>query len=144
MQTRIDARTRQRSETWDERGLNQERGVEDLQIGRRRLDQAKSVPEFSTLNSMERNSYFDRHDHRQIDMVINRFVMIEGNLVAFAPGVLLGWRFLRFAVAIRRATVLRTAEHKILLAGYAATPDKRREEEHRKERTGKNSSYHST
>jgi hypothetical protein len=118
--------------------------VEDLQIRRRRLDQDKSVPEFYTLDSMERNSHFDRYDHRQIDMVINRFVVIEGNLVAFAPRVLLGWRFLRFAVAIRRAAVLRTTEHKILLAGYVATPDKRREEEQRKERTGKNSAYHST
>ena len=113
-----------------------------MQIRRRRLHQAKSAREFYTLDRMERNGHFDRHDHRQIDMVINRLVLIEGNLVAFAPGVLLGWRFLRFAVAIRRAALLRTTEHKVLLAGYAATPDKRREEEQRKERTAKNSAYH--
>ena len=90
------------------------------------------------------NIHFDRRNKRQIDVVINRFVMIEGDLGAFASGILLGRRLFRFAVAVRRATAFRPAEHKILFAGDAPAPDKGREEEQGKKRTGESSAHHST
>ena len=75
--------------------------MEDLQIRRRRLDQAKSVPAFCTFDCGQRSNYFDGRGKRQIDVVVNCFVVIEGDLSAFASGILLGRRFLRFAVTVR-------------------------------------------
>jgi len=88
--------------------------MEDLQIRWRRLDEANELPAFHALDSAERNNHFP--DHRQSDLVINRFVMIEGNLSALATGDLLGRRFLRFAVAVRRATTLRARPHEVFVA----------------------------
>jgi hypothetical protein len=100
---------------------------------------------FYALESADWNNHFDRRvDERQIDVVINRLVMIKGNLRAFASGVLLGWWLLRFAAAIRRAAALLAAEHKVLFTGDTSTPDKRREEEQGKKRTGESSAHHLT
>jgi hypothetical protein len=75
--------------------------------------------------------------------MINRFVMIEGDLSAFAAGVLPGRGFLRFASTIRRAAALLAAEHEVLFTGDTSTPDKRREEKQAKKRTGESSVHHS-
>jgi hypothetical protein len=47
-------------------------------------------------------------------------------------------------MAVRRAAALRPSEHKILFAGDAPTPDKGREEEQGKKRTGESSAHHCT
>jgi hypothetical protein len=90
--------------------------MEDLQIRWRRLDQANELPAFHVLDSRGRNSHFDRRDHRQCNVVISRFVVIESNLGAFAPGFLLGWGLLRFAMAVRRATAFRAWPHEVFVA----------------------------
>ena len=50
-----------------------------------------SVPTASTMR--DRRINLDNGDDRQLDVVIDRFVMVEGNLLAFATGVLLGRGF---------------------------------------------------
>jgi hypothetical protein len=90
--------------------------MEDLQIRWRRLDHAHELPVFHSLDSRGRNSHFDRRGHRHRHVVIDRFVMIESDLGAFAPGLLLGWGLFRFAVAIRRATAFRARPHEVFVA----------------------------
>jgi len=90
--------------------------MEDLQIRWRRLDQANELPAFHALDSREGNSHFNRRDERQVNVVINRFVVIEGNLIAFATGLLLGRVLFRFAVAVRRATSFRARPHEVFVA----------------------------
>ena len=117
--------------------------MEDLQIRWRWLDQNHAVPVLQALNLRERSRYFNHRDQRQIDRVINRFVVIESDLGAFASGVLPGRRLFRLAVTVWGAAALGSTEHEILLAGDAPAPDKRREEEQRKKRTGESSAHHS-
>jgi hypothetical protein len=90
--------------------------MEDLQIRRGWFDQAKPVPPFYALDNGKRRSHFDRRDHWQCDVVNNRFVVIESNLAALAPGLLLGWGLFRFAVAVRRATAFRALPHEVVIA----------------------------
>jgi hypothetical protein len=127
---------RVRNTCGDERELDQKSGMEDLQIRRRWFDRVDAVPQFQAFDGAERQVDLDRGQNRQIDVVINRLLMVEGDLVAFAPGLLLGRRLFRFAVTVRRAAALRPSEHKILLARDAPTPDKGGEEEQGKKRTG--------
>jgi len=90
--------------------------MEDLQIRGRRLDQVNELPALHALDSRRRHSHFDRRDYRHCDVVINRFVVIESNLGAFAPGLLLGWGLFRFAVAVRQATTFRARPHEVFIA----------------------------
>ena len=90
--------------------------MEDLQIRRRRLDEANELPAFHVLDGAERHNHFARPDHRQSDVVINRLVMIESNLSALATGDPLGRCFFRFTVAVRRATTFRARPHEVFLA----------------------------
>jgi hypothetical protein len=143
VRARVDAQCTSAATLGDERELDQKSGVEYLQIRRRWLDRANTVPALQALDGAGRNIHFDRSDDRQLDVVIYRFVMVEGDLGAFASGILLGRRFFRFAMAVRRAAALRPSEHKILFAGDAPTPDQRREEEQGKKRTGEGSAQHS-
>ena len=115
--------------------------MEDLQVRWRRFDRADAGPALYALGSGNKNSHFDGRDMRHIDVMINRFVVIEGNLSAFAPSSLLGWRLFRFAVAVRRAAAFRTAKHKILFAGDAPTPNKGSEKEQGKKRVGESSTH---
>ena len=50
--------------------------MEDLQIGRRGLDRHDAVPAFHALDSEDKNSHFDLCNKRQIDVMINRLVVI--------------------------------------------------------------------
>ena len=113
-----------------------------MQIRWRWLNSADTVPAFHDLDFPERRIHFDHSDDREIDVVIYRFVMVEGNLGASASGVLPRWRLFRFAMAVRRAATLRPSEREILLAGDAATPDKGGEEKQGKKRTGQSPAHH--
>jgi hypothetical protein len=116
--------------------------MENLQIRRRWLDRFYAMPGFHALDYARKNIHLGNHDKRQLDVVINQFVMIEGDLGALASRVLLSRRLFRFAVTVRRAAAFRTSEHKILLARDAPTPDKGREKEQGKKRTGESSAHY--
>jgi hypothetical protein len=116
--------------------------MENLQIRGRWLDQFYTMPGFPAFDGGWKSIHLGRRDNRQLDVVINHFVMIEGDLGALASGVLLGGWLFRFAVTVRRAATLRTSEHKILFARDASTPDKGSEKEQGKKRTGENSAHY--
>ena len=106
----------------NERELDQENRVEYLQIRRRWLRQPDAVPAFYPLDCGRRSVHFRHCDDRQINVLIDRFVMVEGDLRALASGILFGRRCLRFAMAVGRTATLRPSEHEILFAGNAAVP----------------------
>jgi hypothetical protein len=98
--------------------------MENLQIRWRWLDRVYAMPAFPSFDWAYKNIHFGQCDHRQLDVLINGFVMVEGDLVAVASRVLFGRRFVRFAVTVRRAATFGASKHKILFAGDAPTPDK--------------------
>jgi hypothetical protein len=62
-------------------------------------------------------------------------LVLEGNLLTFAPGLRrLG--FLRFALTVSTAAALNSRPHEELFTRDAATPNKGREQQQRKKRTG--------
>lgn len=113
--------------------------MKGLQIRRGRLDTADAVSTCHAFDCELRNNYFGHADDRQIDLMINRLVMIEGNLVALTAGILFGRRLFRFASAVGRAASPSATKHKILFAGDASSPDESRQEDKRKDRTCKRS-----
>jgi hypothetical protein len=126
-QWRESAPTRRRTSAeipGDEKELDQKSGMENLQIRWRWLDRVYAIPAFPTFDWAYKNIHFGHGDHRQLDVLINGFVMVEGDLGAIASWVLIGRRFLRFAVTVGRAATFGASEHKILFAGGAPTPDK--------------------
>jgi hypothetical protein len=116
--------------------------MENLQIRGRWLDRFYTMPGFQAFDGGWKSIHLGYRDNRQLDVVIDHFVMIEGDLVTLASGVLLGGRVFRFAVTDRRAAALGTSEHKILFAGDAPTPNKGSEKEQRKKRVGESSAHH--
>lgn len=117
--------------------------MQDLQIRRRRLDQAEPAPEFNALYNGAWINHLDCRDRWQRDRMVDRFVVIEGNLGAFAARGLLSGRLLPFAVAVRRAAAVPSAKHKILFARDAPATHERREDEERKKRAGESAIHHS-
>jgi hypothetical protein len=108
----------------DEQELDQKSGMENLQIRWSWLDRVYAMPAFPSFDWLYKNIHFGHCDNRKLDVLINGFVMVEGDLGAIASRVLFGRRFFRFAVTVRRAAILGAPEHKILFAGDAPTPDK--------------------
>jgi hypothetical protein len=99
--------------------------MEDLQIRRRRIDRNDERRQtFPVSDSAEREIDFDSRNRRQRDLVIDRILMIESDLLAFALWVLRGRRRFPLAVTVGRATTPSARPHEILVAGDAATPDK--------------------
>jgi len=115
--------------------------MENLQIRGRWLDQSYTMPGFPAFDSGWKSIHLGRRDNRQLDVVINHFVMTEGDLGALASGVLLGGRLFRFAVTVRRAAAFGTSEHKILFARDAPTPNKGSDKEQGKKRVGESSTH---
>ena len=115
-----------------------------MQIRWRWLDRVYAMPAFPSFDWPYKNIHFGHCDHRQLDVLINGFVMIEGDLGALASRVVLGRRLFRFTVTVGRAAAFSTSEHKILFARDAPTPDKSSEKEQRKKRTGESSTHHAT
>jgi hypothetical protein len=118
-----------------------------LQVGRRRFKRDDAVRALHARDGAERNIHFDRRGrpvHRQFDVVVNRFVMIEGDFVAFASGSLLSGRGFGFAVAVRRAAPSGSSKHKIPFARDAPAPNMGSEEEQGKQQTGEDSAHDST
>ncbi len=115
--------------------------MENLQIRGRWLERFYTMPGFQAFDCARKNIHLVRRDNRQLDMVIDHFVMIEGDLGTLASGVLLGGRLFRFAVTVRRAAAFGASEHKILFAGDAPTPHKGREKEQGKKRVGESSTH---
>jgi hypothetical protein len=74
------------------------------------------VPTFNAFDHGTRNSHLDRRNHRQWDVMINGFVMIESDLGALAPGFLLGWGLFRFAMTVRQTTAFCARPHKVFVA----------------------------
>lgn len=97
--------------------------MEDLQIRWRWLNQTNPMPAVYAFDCVNMNNHFELRAMRQIDVVINRFRMVECDMNAFASGVLLARRLLGFAASLGRAAALLTPEHKELFAGDAATPE---------------------
>lgn len=118
--------------------------MEYLKIRWRWLDRGDAVPAFYALDCGRKSIHFRQIDDREIDVVIDRFVVVEGNLSARASGILFSWRCFRFAVAIGSAATLLPSEHKVLFAGDAASSDKSDEEKQRENRTGESPTHHST
>ena len=115
--------------------------MENLQIRWRWLDRVYAMPAFPSFDWPYKNIHFGHCYHRQLDVLINGFVMIEGDLGALASGVLLGGRLFRFAVTVRRAAAFGTSEHKILFARDAPTPNEGSEKEQGKKRVGESSTH---
>src|SRR5579883_1602226 len=87
--------------------LNQEGGMEDLQIRRRRIGRGRIAQAWQKLNIASRQrDPLDRGDDRQIEMEVNSLLMIEGDLVAIAARAVFDRSF-RFAMPIRTAAALR-------------------------------------
>ena len=68
-------------------------------------------------------------------MKVNPFLMLESNLLAVRPPIVLAGCF-RFAMPVRIAATVRRSECEVLLARYAAAPHQRQDEKQRKKRTG--------
>ncbi len=64
--------------------LDQKRGIKDLQIRRGWLDQIHTVPAFQRLDRADRQVYLKHSDCCQVDVEIDRLLMVKGNLFAFA------------------------------------------------------------
>ena len=73
-------------------------------------------------------------------MEIERFLMIERNLFAFAAALRRLGRF-RFALTVRSATTLHSRPHEVRFARDAAAPNKSRQEQQGKKQTGKGSTH---
>lgn len=95
--------------------------MEDLQVRRGWLCNSRVAPNWRSFTTEQQHFKRGESDYRQIDMEINRFLIIEGNLLALAAGLLLAWR-LRLAVPVRRAAGFRALPHKVLFARYASAP----------------------
>jgi len=70
----------------------------------------------------------DDSDQRQINMKIERFLMIERNLFAFAAALRRLGRF-RFALTVRSATAFRSRPHEVRFTRDATAPDKSRQKQ---------------
>ncbi len=90
---------------------------------------------FERLDSEHRQFDSDNGDKWQINMEINRLVMIECDLTALAFRTV--WRCFCFAVAVGRAAASCATEHKILFAGDATAPEKCYQQQQGQQRTGK-------
>jgi len=117
--------------------------MQDLQIRRRGFDRIDPEQEFQPLDCAQRQVDLYHCDNRQIDVVIDRFFIVEGDLVAFASGVVFCRRFFRFAVTVWGAAAFRARPHEILVARDAAAPYKSGEHQQRKQRIGEGSAHDS-
>jgi hypothetical protein len=104
--------------------------VEGLQIGRGWLYWIRIAPQCKRLDRAQWQRKRVNGD-RQINVDIDGFLMVESNLLAFAPCVLLCRRVL-LAMAVMRTAAFRARPHEVLFAGNATAPHKSREKQQRK------------
>ena len=69
--------------------------MENLQIWWRWLDRFYVMPAFQAFDCAWKQIHLGHRDIRKLDVVINQFVIIEGDLGALASGVLLRRRLFR-------------------------------------------------
>ena len=119
----------------DRRKLDSECGVKSLQVGWRRIDKRDTNPSGKRLRDARENVRWRVGDYRQIGMKIGRLLMLERDLLAFAPGLRrLG--FLGFALTVCAAAAFNSRKHEELFARDAATPNKGGKQQQRKKQTG--------
>ena len=109
--------------------------MKDLQIGRRRLNRRHPGPMGKRLGEARQKVRWNNGNHTQINVKIDRFLVLERNLLTFAPGLRrLG--FLRFALTVRAAAAFDSRPHEELFARDAATPNKGGQQQQRKQGAG--------
>ena len=109
--------------------------MQDLQIRRRWVDRNGIAPSRDCRDCGEGHFDPEQGDSWQINVKVNRLLIIEGNLAALAARAVRRRCFVP-AMAIRVATVLRALEHEVLFARNATAPNHGCDEEQRKKRTG--------
>jgi hypothetical protein len=119
--------------------LDQKSGMKDVEIGRRWFNWVRTVPALRSLDRASRQINLNRRGYRQVNLEIDGFLVVEGNLLALALRVLRRRRF-RFAVTVGRAAAFR-ARHEILIARDATTPNKGSEEQQSQKRVCQGSTH---
>jgi len=99
--------------------------VENLKVRRRRLNRIRAVPACTCFRRSDgRCDLRSSNNDGQVKVVIDGLFVVEVDLLTLAAGILLGRRFFRLAMAIRRAAAFRAGPHKVVVAGDAAAPNK--------------------
>lgn len=114
--------------------------MKNLEVGRRRFNDRHPRRMTKLLNDARQNVRRMNTDYRQGYIKMDRVLMLESNLFAFARALRL-LRFLGLAVTIRVAAAFDARQHEKLFARDATAPHKRGQQQQRKKRTGKGSAH---
>jgi hypothetical protein len=98
-----------------------------LQVRWGGIDDERILPARQNFHAAERQRDPLHGHHRQIEMKVNPFLMLESDLFAVTSTAVLVVCF-RFAMPVRITAAVRRPEREVLLARYAAAPHQRQDE----------------